>query len=44
MKQAIAGIYSNYTTSIAQQVDMEQADGFSAGPKAKKVWIRFEHI
>ncbi|KAH6680746.1 cytochrome P450 [Halenospora varia] len=44
MKHAIAGIYTNFTSSIVDAEGIEQADGFTAGPKGNKLMLQYQHI
>ena len=44
MKHAIAGIYTNYTTSVHEHGDMELMDGFTAGPRGNRLHLKFYHI
>ncbi len=44
MKFAIAGIYTNFTSSIVEAPDMEQAEGFTAGPKGGKLVLQYQHV
>ena len=42
MKFVVAAIYTNYTTEIIDGEDMEQLDGYVAGPKGGKLILQFE--
>jgi hypothetical protein len=42
MKLIIASIYTNYTTRIVNDEGIEQADGFSTGPKGNKLILQLE--
>ncbi|KAF2490799.1 cytochrome P450 [Lophium mytilinum] len=44
MKHAIAGIYTNFTTTVVDAEGIEQDDGFTAGPKGNKLWLQFHHV
>ncbi|KAL8901873.1 MAG: hypothetical protein Q9207_004990 [Kuettlingeria erythrocarpa] len=44
MKWAVAAVYTNYVTSIAEDSDMEQADVFTARPVGNKLVLRFEAV
>lgn len=44
MKHAIAGIYTNFTSTVLDAPDMEQAEGFTSGPKGGKVVLQFKHV
>lgn len=44
MKLAIAGIYTNYTTSIVDAEGIEQEDGFLGGPQGKKLLLKVKHV
>ncbi|KAL8762927.1 MAG: hypothetical protein Q9184_001149 [Pyrenodesmia sp. 2 TL-2023] len=44
MKLAIAAIYTNYVTSIAEDSNMEQADSFAARPIGNKLVLRFQTV
>ena len=41
LKLAVAAIYMNYTTSIVDDHGIEQADGYSAGPKGDQILLKF---
>ena len=42
LKFAAAAIYSNYTTTIIDDEDIEQLDGYISGPKGEKLILQFE--
>lgn len=42
MKYIVAALYSNYTTSIVDDTDIEQSDAYTAPPKSGKLVIRLE--
>lgn len=44
MKWAVAGIYTNYTTTIHEHYDMEQGDAYIAGPKGDKLRLSYHHV
>ncbi|KAI6353484.1 hypothetical protein MCOR25_008970 [Pyricularia grisea] len=44
MKLIFAAIYSNYTTHIVDDAGIEQDDGYIAGPKSGRLWIRLEPL
>lgn len=44
MKFAIASIYTNYTSSIVEAPHMEQAEGYTAGPKGNKLVLQYHHV
>lgn len=44
MKFAIAGIYTNFTSSIVDAEGIEQAEGFTAGPKGNKLVLQYQHV
>lgn len=44
MKIVLATVYSEFTTSIADDSGIEQTDGYSARPKADQLFLRFEKI
>lgn len=44
MKLAVAATYSTYTTSIYDDQQIEQGDGFLAGPKGNKLWLNFRKV
>lgn len=44
MKHCIAGIYTNYKSTVVYAPDMEQAEGFAGGPRGRKLELRFERI
>ncbi|KAH8672692.1 cytochrome P450 [Tricladium varicosporioides] len=44
MKHAIAGIYTNFLSSIVNSEGIEQAEGFTAGPRGNKLVLRYQHV
>lgn len=42
MKYIVAALYSNYTTSVVDDTDIEQSDAYTAPPKSGKLVIRLE--
>ncbi|PMD29966.1 putative cytochrome P450 [Hyaloscypha variabilis F] len=44
LKFVVAAIYTNYTTKIIDDKDMEQLDSYSAGPKGEKLILQFEKV
>jgi unspecific monooxygenase len=42
LKFVVAAIYTNYTTKVIDSEDMEQLDGYVAGPKGEKLILQFE--
>lgn len=44
MKHCIAGVYTNYKTTIVGNPDMVLAEGFTAGPRGAKLNLIFEHV
>jgi len=42
MKYIVAALYSNYTTSIIDDTDIEQSDAYTAPPKGGKLIVRLE--
>ena len=44
MKLIAAAIYTNYTTSLVEMGDMEDADGFVGRPKGNKLVLSFKHV
>jgi cytochrome P450 len=43
LKLVVAAIYTNYTTKIIDEEDIEQLDSYSAGPKGDKLVLQFEN-
>lgn len=41
LKFAVAALYTNYTTKIIDDKDMERVDGYVSGPKGEKLILRF---
>lgn len=44
LKLIVAGIYTNYTTKIVDDRDIEQPDAYTAGPKGNKLILRFDRL
>lgn len=44
MKLTVAGLYSNYVTSIAEEADMTQEDAFVGRPVGDKLILAFERV
>lgn len=44
MKYIVAALYSNYTTSIIDDTDIEQMDAYTAPPKSDKLIIRLRRL
>lgn len=47
MKLTIAAIYSSFTTHLTEtygEEGIEQEDGYTTAPKAKKLMLRFELV
>ncbi|KAL2004676.1 hypothetical protein VTN00DRAFT_3204 [Thermoascus crustaceus] len=44
MKHCIASVYTNYASTLIEAPDMELAEGFTAGPRTKKMVLKFQHI
>jgi unspecific monooxygenase len=42
LKLVVAAIYTNYTTTIVDDEDIEQLDSYSSGPKADKLILQFK--
>ena len=42
LKFVVAAIYTNYTTKIIDDEDIEQLDGYVCGPKGEKLILQFE--
>ena len=42
LKFVAAAIYTNYTTKIIDDEDMEQLDGYVGGPKGEKLILQFD--
>lgn len=42
MKYIVAALYSNYTTSIVDDVDIEQIDSYTCPPKSDRLMIRLD--
>jgi hypothetical protein len=42
LKLVVAAIYTNYTTRIVDDEDIEQLDSYSSGPKGDKLILQFE--
>jgi hypothetical protein len=42
LKFVVAAIYTNYTTKIIDDEDMEQLDGYVGGPKGEKLILQFD--
>jgi len=41
MKHCIAAVYTNYTTTLIETPDMELEEGYTAGPRIKKLVLKF---
>lgn len=44
MKEEIAALYTNYTSAIAEEHDMEQGEGFVAGPMGGKLVLQWSKV
>lgn len=44
LKMVIAAIYSNFTTTIVDDDEIEQSDGYTVGPKGGRLLVRFERV
>jgi unspecific monooxygenase len=44
MKLILASIYANYATRIIDDEGIEQADGYSTGPKGNKLILQLERV
>jgi hypothetical protein len=45
MKYIVAVLYSNYTTSIIDDTDIEQIDSYTCPPKSDKLIVRLvKHV
>jgi cytochrome P450 len=44
LKFVVAAIYSNYTTKIIDDEEIEQLDSYSSGPKGDKLILQFEKV
>lgn len=44
MKLITAAIYTNYTTHIIDDEGIEQADQYTAHPRANQLLLRFERV
>jgi hypothetical protein len=44
MKYIIAALYSNYTTTIVDDTDIEQSDSYTAPPKSDKLIVKLEKL
>lgn len=44
IKLILASIYTNYTTHVVDDEGIEQADGFTTGPKGNKLILRLERV
>jgi hypothetical protein len=44
MKYVIASVYTNFTTSTVDMDEIELAEGYTAGPKDGKVFLRYQHV
>lgn len=42
MKFSIASMYTNFTSTIVDAEGIEQAEGFTAGPKGNKLVLQFQ--
>lgn len=42
LKFVVAAIYTNYTTKIIDDMDMEHLGGYFSGPKGQKLILQFE--
>ena len=44
MKYIITALYSNYSTTIVDDTDIEQSDSYTAPPKSDKLMIRLQKL
>ena len=44
MKLLIAAVYTNFTTSIIDDTDIEQTDGYVGRPISNQLILKFEHV
>ncbi|GKT44194.1 cytochrome P450 monooxygenase [Colletotrichum spaethianum] len=44
MKLIAAAIWTNFTTHIVDDTDIDQDDTYTARPKAERLFLRFEHV
>jgi hypothetical protein len=44
MKYIVAALYSNYSTTVVDDTDIEQSDSYTAPPKSDKLIIRLEKL
>jgi len=45
MKYIVAALYSNYTTTMVDNIGIEQSDAYTAPPKSDRIVIRLaKHV
>jgi hypothetical protein len=44
LKMVVAGIYTNFTTTIVDDEGIEQMDGYTVGPKSGRLLVQFNKI
>lgn len=44
MKNCIAAVYTNYATEVVGDLDMELAEGFTAGPRGGRLDVKFKKV
>jgi hypothetical protein len=44
LKFVVVAVYTNYTTTIIDDEDIEQLDSYSLGPKGDKLILQFEKV
>lgn len=44
MAAALAGVYTNFTTTIHEHGDMSLKDSYLAGPKGGRLLVKFHRI
>jgi len=44
MKYVVASIYTNFTTSVADDTGIEQGDGYTARPASDRLYLKFEAV
>ena len=44
LKMVVAAIYTNFTTTIANDEGIEQLDGYVVGPRSGRLLIQFKKV
>jgi hypothetical protein len=44
IKLVVAAVYTNFRTVIVKDEGIEQLDGYTCGPKANALFLRFERV